>query len=124
MKPKTQFINQKESQENSIDIDSDSNTFNQINRPTPKSKSFMNKLNQNLKEYQDDFLNKRIQAEYKQFEDEYKKALALYHKCKISEIRIDQNDGIRAEILENIFNDIVKTYYEYKEDKINQMRLV
>ena len=63
---------------------------------------------------------KKIREEYHEFEDSYKEALMGAHQCRLDELRIDQNDGLRATILDKILSDIRKAYLPFKEDAQNE----
>jgi len=46
------------------------------------------------------------------------------HQCRLDEIRIDQNDALRAQILQQILSDIRKVYLPFKEDVHNEKELL
>lgn len=67
---------------------------------------------------------KQTKREYLQLEKDYKSALLGANQCQINEIRIDQNDGLRARILETCFYDIKKKYLDFREDVANAKEIL
>lgn len=67
---------------------------------------------------------RQTKREYLQLEKDYKSALLDANLCSINEIRIDQNDGLRARILEDCFYDIKKKYLEFREDVANEKEIL
>ena len=68
--------------------------------------------------------HKALKKEYGTFEEAYKVALMGAHQCRLDEIRIDQNDAMRAQILQQILSDIRKVYLPFKEDVHNEKELL
>jgi hypothetical protein len=57
---------------------------------------------------------KAVIKEFEELERQYHTAVIGRHKCQIDEIRTDQNDALRAQILELLMYDIYKKYYDYR----------
>ena len=67
---------------------------------------------------------KELKKEYAVFEEAYKVALMGAHQCRLDELRIDQNDALRAQILQRLLSDIRKVYAPFKEDVNNEKELL
>jgi hypothetical protein len=62
---------------------------------------------------------KNAEKEFYKLDAEYGQVIKERHNCLINEIRVDANDGLRAQIVENIFYDIQKNFKPFVTDIFN-----
>lgn len=69
-------------------------------------------------------LHDEQKGEAKALEKEYMQALRGAHTCNLNEIRIDQNDSVRAFLLETLLVNIRKHYRAFREDMQNEQTIL